>query len=74
MGNRFFEPGEQRAARVNELFDGIAARYDLVNDAQSLGLHRLWKRRVIRLAKVKAGERALDLCCGTGDITLALAN
>src|SRR5215467_2123438 len=73
MGNRFFEPGEQRAARVKDLFDGIAARYDLINDLQSFGLHRLWKRRVIRLANVKAGDRALDLCCGTGDLALALA-
>jgi demethylmenaquinone methyltransferase/2-methoxy-6-polyprenyl-1,4-benzoquinol methylase len=73
MTNRFFEPGEQRAARVNELFDSISTHYDLINDVQSLGLHRLWKRRVIDLARVTAGDRALDLCCGTGDIALSLA-
>jgi len=73
MANRFFEPGEQRADRVKDLFDGIAARYDLINDVQSLGLHRLWKRRVVKLADVKPGDRALDLCCGTGDLALALA-
>ena len=66
-------PGEQRAAKVNDLFARIARRYDLINDLQSFGLHRLWKRRVVKLAKIKNGERALDLCCGTGDIAFALA-
>jgi len=45
----------------------------LINDLQSFGLHRLWKRRVVELAAVKPGDRALDLCCGTGDLALALA-
>lgn len=71
--NSFFVPGEQRAGRVNDLFAEVAPRYDLINDVQSLGLHRLWKRRVIRAAKVGPGQSALDLCCGTGDLTLALA-
>jgi demethylmenaquinone methyltransferase/2-methoxy-6-polyprenyl-1,4-benzoquinol methylase len=73
MANEFYRPGEQRAAKVGELFATIAPRYDLINDAQSFGLHRAWKRRLIRLAKVKPGERALDLCCGTGDLAFALA-
>lgn len=73
MSNTFYAPGEQRAAKVNDLFAAIARRYDLLNDLQSFGLHRLWKRRVVRLANVKPGDRALDLCCGTGDIALALA-
>ncbi|HWY77294.1 MAG TPA: ubiquinone/menaquinone biosynthesis methyltransferase [Verrucomicrobiae bacterium] len=50
MANKFYAPGEQRAARVNALFDTIAGRYDLVNDLQSFGLHRYWKRRLVRLA------------------------
>lgn len=73
MSNVFFVPGEQRAERVGDLFATIARRYDLLNDLQSFGLHRLWKRRVAALANVKAGERALDLCCGTGDIAFAMA-
>jgi len=73
VSNTFYTPGEQRAAKVNDLFAAIARRYDLLNDLQSFGLHRLWKRRVIRLANAKPGDRALDLCCGTGDIALALA-
>ena len=73
MSNTFYAPGEQRAAKVNDLFAAIARRYDLINDLQSFGLHRLWKRRVVELAAVKPGDRALDLCCGTGDLALALA-
>ena len=73
MSNAFYAPGEQRAAKVGDLFAAIARRYDLLNDLQSFGLHRLWKRRVVTLAQVKIGDRALDLCCGTGDIAFALA-
>lgn len=73
MGNQFYEPGERRAERVNDLFAAIAPRYDLINDLQSLGLHRWWKRRLLKLAQVKPGETALDLCCGTGDVAFALA-
>lgn len=69
----FFEPGDQRAAKVGDLFAAIARRYDLLNDLQSFGLHRFWKRRVVSLAAVPTGGRALDLCCGTGDIAFALA-
>jgi len=72
MPNPYFDPGEQRAAKVQSLFNRIASRYDLINDLQSFGLHRLWKRRVLALAAPKNGERALDLCCGTGDLALAL--
>jgi len=69
----FCVPDEQRAAKINDLFAAIARRYDLLNDVQSFGLHRRWKRRVIELAAVQHGNRALDLCCGTGDLALALA-
>ncbi|MEY2410138.1 MAG: demethylmenaquinone methyltransferase / 2-methoxy-6-polyprenyl,4-benzoquinol methylase [Verrucomicrobiota bacterium] len=73
MSNAYYDPGDQRAERVNALFSRIASRYDFINDLQSLGLHRLWKRRVVELACPLPGERALDLCCGTGDITFAMA-
>jgi demethylmenaquinone methyltransferase/2-methoxy-6-polyprenyl-1,4-benzoquinol methylase len=58
---------------VNNLFAAIAPRYDMINDVQSFGLHRRWKQRVVELAAVDPGNRALDLCCGTGDIALAIA-
>ncbi|MBI3192555.1 MAG: class I SAM-dependent methyltransferase [Pedosphaera parvula] len=73
MVNQYYETGGQRASRVNDLFAAIASRYDLINDLQSFGLHRVWKRKVARLAAVQPGARALDLCCGTGDIAFALA-
>ena len=73
MSNAFYDAGDQRAAKVNNLFAAIARRYDLINDLQTFGLHRLWKRRVVKLAQIKQGNRALDLCCGTGDLALALA-
>jgi demethylmenaquinone methyltransferase/2-methoxy-6-polyprenyl-1,4-benzoquinol methylase len=73
MTNQFYSPGEQRATKVNDLFATIATRYDLINDLQSFGLHRAWKRRLLALAQPRPGERALDLCCGTGDIAFALA-
>ena len=73
MSNAYYAPGDQRAAKVNNLFARIARRYDFLNDLQSFGLHRLWKRRVANLAQIKNGDCALDLCCGTGDITFALA-
>lgn len=73
VSNEFYVPGKERAAKVNDLFARIARRYDFLNDLQSFGLHRSWKRRVVDLAKVTHRARALDLCCGTGDITFALA-
>lgn len=73
FANRYYAPGDQRADQVRHLFNRIAVRYDLINDAQSFGLHRWWKRKLIRLARPAPGRRALDVCCGTGDVVLALA-
>ncbi len=73
MANPFYVEGGQRGEKVNDLFAKVAPRYDLINDLQSFGLHRVWKRRLVRMASVKHGERALDVCCGTGDIAFALA-
>jgi len=71
--NMYYEPGTQRATKVNELFTRIAPRYDLINDLQSFGLHRFWKKRAVKEARPREGEKALDVCCGTGDIALELA-
>ena len=59
--------------KVNALFSTIAMRYDLVNDIQSAGLHRLWKRKMARLVALGESEQALDVCCGTGDLIVRLA-
>jgi len=74
MTNEYYEPGELRTARVKDLFTRIASRYDLINDLQSFGLHRRWKRRVMSLARPDHNDTALDLCCGTGDLALLLAS
>ena len=73
MSNRFYATGEARAGKVRDLFATVAPRYDLINDLQSFGLHRWWKRKLVLAANPQPGERALDLCCGTGDISFALA-
>lgn len=73
LTNKFYVPGEHRGDAVKDLFNTIAGRYDLINDLQSFGLHRYWKRRLLRLVAGRPGEKALDLCCGTGDVTFALA-
>ena len=61
------------AAAVEQLFDAVAPRYDRLNDVLSFGLHRQWKRQVVRSLKPVSGEQWLDLCCGTGDLALELA-
>lgn len=73
MANKFYVSGEQRAGKVEDLFATIAPRYDLINDLQSFGLHRRWKRRLLNLAGFRRGEVALDLCCGTGDVAFEFA-
>lgn len=73
MPNTYYDPGAKRAEKVNDLFERIAPRYDLINDLQSFGLHRFWKRRLVDLSRADANSRALDFCCGTGDIAFALA-
>ena len=65
------QPGDPEA--VEQLFNDVAPRYDRLNDLLSLGLHRQWKRQLLAWLQPAAGERWLDLCCGTGDLALALA-
>ena len=64
------KPGDPAA--VEQLFDAVAPRYDRLNDLLSLGLHRQWKRQLVRTLQPGAGEQWLDLCCGTGDLALEL--
>jgi len=64
---------EEKTARVGEVFRNVASRYDLMNDAMSGGMHRLWKDRFVRRVKPRAGEEILDMAGGTGDIAFRLA-
>ena len=57
-----------KARRVSSVFSSVAVNYDLMNDLMSFGVHRLWKRFVVDLACVRAGQKVLDLAGGTGDL------
>lgn len=57
-----------KVQRVNRHFDTIATRYDLMNTILSAGIHYAWKRRTVKLLKIKPGGKVLDVCGGTGDI------
>eukprot|EP00466_Bigelowiella_natans_P013016 jgi/Bigna1/72478/fgenesh1_pg.20_\ len=64
----------QAAAAREELFGKISPIYDFLNDLLSLGLHRLWKRKAVEMTGLGEGEQALDVCCGSGDLTRLLAS
>jgi demethylmenaquinone methyltransferase / 2-methoxy-6-polyprenyl-1,4-benzoquinol methylase len=72
FGYREVPVGEKRRL-VGAVFSSVAGRYDLMNDAMSLGIHRLWKRHFVATAAVSRGDRVLDLAGGTGDIAALLA-
>jgi demethylmenaquinone methyltransferase/2-methoxy-6-polyprenyl-1,4-benzoquinol methylase len=55
------------------MFDRVAARYDLLNSLMSAGLHHRWRERAADHAQLGPSDAALDVCCGTGDLTLELA-
>jgi demethylmenaquinone methyltransferase/2-methoxy-6-polyprenyl-1,4-benzoquinol methylase len=61
-------PESRKAEKVAEVFHSVAAKYDLMNDLMSAGVHRLWKRFTIELSGVRQGNRVLDIAGGTGDL------
>lgn len=61
-------PESQKAARVRGVFDAVAENYDLMNDAMSLGIHRVWKNMTMAKLNPQPGERHLDVAGGTGDL------
>lgn len=64
---------EKKAERVAEVFHSVAAKYDLMNDLMSGGIHRLWKRFTIEASAVRAGHKVLDIAGGTGDLSYQFA-
>lgn len=69
-----FESPQAKRRYVRRLFSTIADRYDLITRVLSYGQDARWKAKLVVMANVTAGEQALDLACGTGDIALAIAN
>ena len=64
---------DEKTRRVGAVFSSVAARYDVMNDAMSGGMHRLWKDQFVRRVKPQPGEAILDMAGGTGDIAFRLA-
>ena len=63
----------EKTQKVGEVFARVAKRYDIMNDAMSGGMHRLWKDQFVRRVKPRAGEHILDMAGGTGDIAFRMA-
>lgn len=63
----------EKTERVGEVFSNVAAKYDIMNDAMSAGMHRLWKNRFVNRVKPQPGETILDMAGGTGDIAFRMA-
>ena len=62
-----------KAGMVNQVFDSVASKYDVMNDLMSFGVHRLWKRFTVAQASVRTGQCVLDLAGGTGDLSARFA-
>ncbi|MDT0628736.1 MAG: bifunctional demethylmenaquinone methyltransferase/2-methoxy-6-polyprenyl-1,4-benzoquinol methylase UbiE [Glaciecola sp.] len=59
---------QQKESMVADVFHSVAAKYDVMNDLMSLGIHRLWKRYTIDSSGIRPGQKVLDLAGGTGDL------
>ena len=66
-------PENEKKQRVAGVFDSVAARYDLMNDLMSAGLHRLWKKFTVEQSGLRPGQRALDVAGGTADLSIQFA-
>ena len=64
---------DAKAGMVSDVFHSVAARYDLMNDLMSGGIHRIWKRFTIELSGVRKGNAVLDIAGGTGDLAARFA-
>ncbi|KAM3610806.1 uncharacterized protein V6R79_009099 [Siganus canaliculatus] len=62
-------PESEKAQRVYKVFENVAQKYDVMNDAMSLGVHRLWKDMLLHVMHPQPGAQLLDVAGGTGDIS-----
>src|SRR4029453_1666826 len=66
-------PVGEKAARVRAVFESVAGNYDLMNDLMSMGAHRLWKQFTLGQTGLGAGQCALDVAGGTGELASGMA-
>lgn len=66
-------PGEATTERVRSIFSSIAGRYDTFNRLASLGIDKGWRRALVKACALTPSSQVLDLCAGTGDVSLAIA-
>src|ERR1700716_4010631 len=66
-------PREDKARRGRGVLGSVPDTYDLMNDLMCGGAHRIWKRFTLALANLRAGQRALDVAGGSGDLAAGLA-
>ncbi len=59
----------EKESKVAEVFHSVASKYDIMNDVMSMGLHRVWKHFTISTARLKKGDKVLDIAGGTGDLS-----
>ncbi|MBU2864367.1 bifunctional demethylmenaquinone methyltransferase/2-methoxy-6-polyprenyl-1,4-benzoquinol methylase UbiE [Reinekea marina] len=64
---------EEKQAMVADVFHSVAAKYDIMNDLMSFGVHRVWKKYTIEMSGVRVGNKVLDIAGGTGDLTKAFS-
>ncbi|MBT3437549.1 MAG: bifunctional demethylmenaquinone methyltransferase/2-methoxy-6-polyprenyl-1,4-benzoquinol methylase UbiE [Oceanospirillaceae bacterium] len=67
-------PTGDKVGQVAGVFHSVAAKYDVMNDLMSMGIHRLWKRQTIEMSGVRVGDSVLDLAGGTGDLTMRFSD
>lgn len=65
--------GKDKSSYVQETFNSIAKRYDLMNTLMSFGLDRSWRKKAVHTVEAKPGMHIVDVCCGTGQLSLQLA-
>jgi len=67
-------PEAEKAGRVQGVFGSVASKYDVMNDAMSMGIHRIWKDAMMDWLAPRPGQRLLDVAGGTGDISFRFLN
>ncbi|GGH78988.1 demethylmenaquinone methyltransferase/2-methoxy-6-polyprenyl-1,4-benzoquinol methylase [Pullulanibacillus pueri] len=64
---------EQKSEKVHHVFQSIYKKYDFMNSLISFNQHKVWRKKAMRAMAIAPGKKALDVCCGTGDWTISLA-